>query len=88
MRLFGWLIFLGGIAFAGVVVAMPEILLTYGMHEMMFVGTPWVSALTVLLMSIIHAILLLGAAEFILLAVSVDDNTRALKNFFINDKTK
>ena len=29
MRLFGWLIFLGSIALAIVVVAMPEILLTY-----------------------------------------------------------
>jgi hypothetical protein len=85
MRLLGWLIFLGGVALAGVIVAMPEEVLNYGFQ---IVGTPWISALGILLMSIIYAILFLGAAEFILLAVSVDENTRALKDFFISEKTK
>ena len=85
MRLLGWLIFLGGVAIAIVIIAMPDILLTYGFEA---VGTTWISALGILFMSILYAILFLGASEFILLAVSIDDNTTKLKDFFITDKTK
>ncbi|MDD5605883.1 MAG: hypothetical protein PHR51_00940 [Patescibacteria group bacterium] len=84
MRLLGWLVFLGGIALSGVIMAMPDILVTYGFQT---IGTPVMSALGILFMSIVYAIIFLGVSEFVLLAISVDDNTRKLKDFF-TDKSK
>ncbi|AKM84845.1 MAG: hypothetical protein VE98_C0001G0388 [candidate division Kazan bacterium GW2011_GWA1_50_15] len=84
LRAIGWLVFASGIALAVVAMFSPNILSNYGVQ--LAQGSAWVTALGVLLISVLYTILFLAVAEQILLLVSLEENMRRLREFFSPDK--
>ncbi len=84
LRGIGWLVFVVGIATSLVILISPDILLNYGIQVVY--GSIWITALGVVLMSVLYTILFLALAELMLIAISAEENLRKLREFFTQDK--
>ena len=84
LRVIGWLVFASGIILAGVAIFSPNVLSTYGIQ--MTNGSAWITALGILLASVLYTILFLAVAEQLMLMLSLEDNMKQLREFFVPDK--
>jgi len=84
LRAIGWLVFASGIILAGVAMFSPSVLSNYGIQ--MTNGSAWITALGILLASVLYTILFLAVAEQLMLMLSLEDNMKQLREFFVPDK--
>ena len=77
MRVLAWVSLLGSIALAVLTLTSPGLLAQYGLG--VGYASAWLSFLAMLIGGIVYAILLFAAGEAITVSLSIEDNTRRLR---------
>ena len=77
LRILAWVSFLGSIVIAVILWTSPNILMQYGLS--MAYSSVWLSGIAALLGGVIYAILLFALGEGLYVFLSIEENTRKLK---------